>query len=54
MQFVSTNNFFQKIFKLSRNISLPTWSFAAHRLRSGVLEYTQAQSNKTAQHEFAI
>jgi len=24
MQFVSSNNFFQKIFKLSRNISRPT------------------------------
>jgi len=39
MQFVSTNNFFQKIFKLSRNISRSTWrSFAAHRLRSAALQ----------------
>jgi len=32
MQFVSTNNVFQKIFKLSLNISRHTWrSFAAHQ-----------------------
>jgi len=38
MQVVSTNNFFQKIFKLFRNISRPTWrSFAAHRLGSAGL-----------------
>jgi len=29
MQFVSTNNFFQQIFKLSRNISRPSEHFAA-------------------------
>jgi len=39
MQFVSTNNFFQKIFKLSLNISRPTWrSFAAHQLWSAALD----------------
>jgi len=48
MQFVLTNNFFQKIFKLSRNILRPTWrSFVAHRLRSAALVYSTSVQKTT-------